>query len=65
MCDLTQFIIFSITIDTESKSLAKLFMREVVLSLGMVEVVVVDAYSRFRDAFEAMCKYLQISLCTL
>ena len=35
-------------------------MEEVVLSFGMVEVVVVDSYSRFRGAFESMCKCLQI-----
>ena len=40
-------------------------MEEVVLSLGMVEVVVVDTDSRFRGVFEAMCKFLQITFKTL
>ena len=37
-------------------------MEEVVLSFGMVSVVVVDSYRRFRGAFEAMCKCLKITL---
>ena len=48
MCDLTQFTIFSITTDTKAESLAKFSMEEVVLSFGMVEVAVVDKYSRFQ-----------------
>ena len=36
ICDLTHFIILSITTDTKSKSLAKLFMEEFMSSLGMV-----------------------------
>ena len=37
-------------------------MEEFVLSFGMVVVVVVDKYSRFIGAFEAMFKCLQIIL---
>ena len=40
-------------------------MEEVVLSFGMVEVVSVDADSRFRGAFEAMCGFLQMIFWTL
>ena len=36
-------------------------MEEVVLSFGMVEVVSVDADSRFRGAFEAICNFLLIT----
>ena len=36
MCDLTQFIIFSITTDNKAESLSKLFMEEVVLSFVIV-----------------------------
>ena len=36
-------------------------MEEVVLSFGMVKMVVVDADSRFKATFEAMCKRLQIT----
>ena len=56
MCDLTQFIILSITTDTKAGSLAKFFMEEVVLSFGVLAVAVVGVDSRFRGAFEEMCK---------
>ena len=36
-------------------------MEEVVLSFCMVEVVVEDSGSRFQVAFEAICKFLQIT----
>ena len=62
MCDLTQFLISSITINTKVESLAKLFMEEVMLSFGMVSVVLLDTDSRFRCVFEAMFKFLQIIL---
>ena len=45
MCDLTKFIIFSITTDTKVESLAKLFMGEFVSSFVMLAVLVVDADS--------------------
>ena len=48
MCDLTKFIVSSNMTDIKSEVLAKLFVEEVVLSFGMVDVAVVDADSRFR-----------------
>ena len=52
MCDLTQFVISIIADDTCSDILSKLFMEQVVLSIGMVAVVVVDADSKFLSLFE-------------
>ena len=52
MGELTQFVVSSITTDTKSESLAKLFMEEVVLLFGMVEVLVIYAYSQFQGALE-------------
>ena len=40
-------------------------MEEVVLSFGMVTVLVVDADSGFRGAFEEICNCLQIKFCPL
>ena len=50
MCDLTQFVVSSITFETKATVLTRLFvMEDVVLSFDMVAVVVVvDADSRFR-----------------
>ena len=60
MCDLTQLIVSCILIDTRSEDLSKKYMEQVILTFGMVAVVVVDADSRFRSTFEAMCKLLKL-----
>ena len=65
MCDLTQLLIQPITTDTKTQSIDKFFMEEFVLSFTMVSVLVVDTGSRFRGAFEGMCKCLQIIFCNL
>ena len=62
MCDLTQFIVSCLTTTTTAEALGKLFMEDVVLTFGMVAIVVVDAGSRFRGTFEAMCKILKLTL---
>jgi hypothetical protein len=62
MCDLTQFVVSSVTFDTKATVLAKLFMEDVILSFGMVAVVVVDADSRFRGVFEEVCTILKITM---
>ena len=59
ICDLTQFVVSSITFNTEATVLARLFMEDVVLSFGMVAFVVVDADSRFRSVFEEVCTILK------
>ena len=46
MCDLTQFVISFIINDLDSATLAKLFMKSVMLCFGMVAVRVVDADSK-------------------
>ena len=61
MCDLTQFIVSCILIDTRSEALSKIFIEQVILTFGMVAVVVVDADNRFRSTFEAMCKLLKLT----
>ena len=60
MCDLTQFIVSYILIDTRSEDLSISFMEQVILTYGMVAVVVVDADSWFRSTFESMCKLLKL-----
>ena len=62
MCDLTHFVVYYIIIDINTNAGAEIFMKEVVLNFGMVAVVVVDADSRSRSIFEAMCKVLKINL---
>ena len=62
MCDLIQFIVSCLTTTTTAEALGKLFMEDVVLTFGMVAIVGVDADSRFRGTFEAMCKILKLTL---
>ena len=61
MCDLTQFIVSCLLTDTKADALSRIFMEQVVLNFGMVAIVVVDADSRFRSTFEAMCKTLKLT----
>ena len=61
MCDLTQFVISSVTTSTTAESLAKLFMEEVVLPYAIIAILVVDAGGQFKGIFEAMCKILRIT----
>ena len=61
MCDLTQFIISSVTYKIDSTTLALSFMSDIILSFGMCIVVVVDDGSPFKDAFTAMCLTLKIN----
>ena len=61
MCDLTPFVILSITTSTLADFLAILFMEKVVLSYIMIEIWVIDADSRFKGTLEDMCKTLSIT----
>ena len=47
MCDLTQFIVFCMLIDTRAKALSYFFMEQAVLTFGMVVVMVEDTDSNF------------------
>ena len=60
MCDFTQFIVSCILIDTRSDNLSKFVMEQMLLTCDMVAVAVVDADSRFRSTFKAMCKLLEL-----
>ena len=62
MCDLTQFVVSIKTAHTSAEPLATLFMEHVTLTFGMTAVVVVDADSRFKGAFQKMCDVLKIQL---
>ena len=48
MCDITQFLVSSPTTDIADAHLAQLFMADVVLSLGICSVVVIDDGSSFK-----------------
>ena len=48
-------------LDPTAASLAKLFMESVILTLGMVAVVVVDADSKFKGLFKELCDILKIT----
>jgi hypothetical protein len=60
MCDLSTFVVSSITNDTKAETLARVFIEQVVLTFGTCAVIVVDADSSFRGTFEAMCSILKI-----
>ena len=61
MCDLTQFIVSSLTTDINASTLAQLFMSDVVLSFGMFSVVVIDHGTTFNNVFISMCEKLNVN----
>jgi hypothetical protein len=61
MCDLTQFVISTVTYNTTALELSQLFMSNVVLSFGMCAVIVVDEGSNFKGVFQEMCSILKIT----
>ena len=56
MCDVIQFVISILVDDVSSENLGKRFMKQIILSSGMVVVVVVDADSKFLHFFQDMCQ---------
>ena len=60
MCDLTRFVVSSITYSIDSATLVQLFILDVVLSFGMCSVVVINDELTFKGAFIAMCQALNI-----
>jgi hypothetical protein len=62
MCDLTGFVILLTTSAIEADSLARLFMQDVLLKIGLCGLIVVNADSKFLGAFESMCRLLGLRL---
>ena len=65
ICDLTQFVISSITSNITYTNLAHLFMYEVIISFGMFSVVIIDYGRTFKQYFIKIYKDLKITLCVL
>ena len=61
MCDITQFMVSSVTSDIILAALAQLFMSDVVLTFGMCSVVVIDDGSTFKGVFITMCSKLDLT----
>ena len=61
MCNLTQFIVSSPTLDIDAASLAQLFVSNVIMSFGMRSVILIDDGSTFRSIFIGMCTSLNIN----
>ena len=61
MCDLTQFIVLSPTLDIDTASLAQLFVSDVITNFGMCSVVVIDDGYTFKSVFVGMCTSLNIN----
>ena len=59
ICNPTQFFVSCILTDTSAAALAEILMAQVILGFGMVDIVMVDADSRFRSTFEVMCQSLK------
>lgn len=60
MCDITQFVVSSLTVDISVASLAQLFVANIILSFGMCSAVVIDDVSTFKGAFISICIVLDI-----
>jgi hypothetical protein len=62
MCDLSQFVVSSVTKDITARGLADLYMAEVILKYGISAVIVIDDGSPFKGMFSDMCKILNVTL---
>jgi PAS domain-containing protein len=62
MCDLTGFVVSLTTSLVEAEDLARQFMQDVLLKIGLCGLFVVDADSKFLGSFEAMYKVLGLRL---
>ena len=60
ICDLTQFVVSSTTEIIDAKTLAQLFMSEVVLTFVIFSIVMIDDGSTFKSVFISMCDALNI-----
>ena len=60
ICDLMQFVVYTITTETHVECLANHFMKNVVLLFSMVTIIVVSAGSWFNIVFKDMCAALGI-----
>jgi PAS domain-containing protein len=62
MCDLTGFVVSLTTSYVEAEDLARQFMQDILLKIGLCGLIVVDADSKFLGSFEVMCKLLGLRL---
>ena len=60
MCNLTQFVISSVTTSIDDGTLAQIFMADVVLSFGVCSIVVIKDGSTLKSFFISMCEALKI-----
>ena len=60
MCDLTHFVVSTITTEAHAEHLAKLFMEAVVILFVMVAIIVVNYGSWFKSVFKYMCTAMGI-----
>ena len=60
MCDLTQFFVSDITMETYVEHLSKLFMDNFVLLFGTFTILVANSKSGFNSIFKYMCAALGI-----
>ena len=61
MCDLTQFFVSTITMETHAEYIAKPFTGNIIISLGMVANLVIDADIWFKSVFRDICASLEIN----
>ena len=55
LCDITKFIISIISENPKASLLAKIFAEQVIFTLGMVAVIVVDPDRKLKKEFQLMC----------
>ena len=61
ICNISKFIIPSPTTDFNSIHLGQLFMSNIIFTVGMCSVVVIDDGSSFKSVFMSMCTSLDIT----
>ena len=60
MCDLTQFVVSTITTETHVEHLTKKLMENFILLFVMVAILAIDVNSWFKNVFNDMCAVLGI-----
>ena len=61
MCDLTQLIVSSPTLDIDTASLAQIFVSDVIINFRVYSVVLIDDGSTFKSVFVGICNSLNIN----
>ena len=61
MCDISQFLVSSPTVDINAAHLAQLFVPDAIMTFGICSVIVINNGSSFKEVFIEMCDALELT----